>query len=274
MKQANVFLAVLITISFAVVGKAANYFEVGTVWTYKESVAGQVFHTNVSLIEAKDVDGNDCYMVVTDGVELDWEGNVKSGSDHRCEGPLLKVDGERVYYFNTKEEVNDWDLAYDFSLVPGEGCFIKEWINRPDENNNSLPQREYYFKFDEMVPSVDPSMEWMVMKVFRTKEDSAADTNAVATEYWLPGIGDSGKFLGEYFFPDELSVADYSSSLIRVIDKEGNTVYGLNSSICPNVDDEAKAPVDIYDLFGRRIHNPTNGVFIRVKGSEVSKVRL
>lgn len=185
----------------------------------------------------------------------------------------ISTDGDKVYFLRPKYA--DWVPMYDFSLKPGESTEIAAYAFYTDE------PRMYTVTCEERRPSADyPGIEEMVMK--RTNypyTDYPAPFTEGEYEYWLVGIG---RTTGPYW---NIELAYNGSNMrdsIISVQSNGKTICSINNAEILgkasiediNADTQATEPVGYYDLQGRKVNNPTDGVFIRVQGSKAEKVRL
>lgn len=270
----NRFLLFIVTMMVCASGYAANYFERGTEWKYKEFENGQLCSTTVELVDVVDADGAPCYQEVRKSIVTDSSGNPVSDEVKTINGWLVKVDGEKVYLCSPWVSETQWQLVYDFSLQPGEGCLIKE-----TQLFSGEIRHEVYFKFIGMTKIKDYDVEVMELKVFWSEEESGDDSNAIDTQYWIPGVGSTFMFDGRYRyrFPDEEPAQYlYTSTLLKVTDAEGDVVveYRENSGIATVEAENADAPAAYYDLSGRRVANPGHGLYILRQGAKAAKVIL
>ncbi len=139
--------------------------------------------------------------------------------------------------------------------------------------------KEVYFKYIGMTQLKDYDVEVMELKVFWSEEESVDDSNAIRTEYWIPGVGSTVRFDGNYgyLYPgEEPEQYLYKSTLMKVTDTKGDVIveYRENSGIATVEAGNPDAPAAYYDLSGRRVANPGHGLYILRQGASASKVIL
>ncbi len=276
MKKLYVYLATL----FAVLAptslcRAANYFVPGTVWEYDELNGSGIDHETITLVETDRTASEGIYQLSIHHAASDHVGNREPDRDFEVLGNLIKVDGDKIYEFITRNETSDWYLIYDFSLTPGEGSKMWETRIYGPANDLALP-RECYFKYVGNSFSEKFNTTVMELKVFRSKEESADDANSIATELWIPGVGSTCYFDGSYFYPTELIAGGSSFMLLKVTDAQGNVIVERsdNSAVETVETTDADSTSEHFDLQGRRVEHPSSGIFIEKKGRKVRKVAL
>lgn len=243
------FLLFIVTIVVCASGYAANYFEPGTVWEYKETNMGRIYPCTVTLVDAVDADGAPCYKVVKEYIETELSGTHNYIEPKPISNQLVKIDGEKVYICFANRDDSQWLLIYDFSLQPGEGCLIKEtkryWWDY-GSGPELQPQKEVYFKFIGMTKHKNYDVEVMEMKVFWSEEESGDDSNAICTHYWIPGVGSDFTFDGDYMYlyPDQWGQSSFYSWLMKVTDAKGDVVVEYHKYSEPAWDEVENAFVD------------------------------
>lgn len=273
MKKLSLLLINLMSVAIA---SASNYFVPGTVWEY--NIFNIVYFENRTIrlepLEETESDGGKIYRTIMHETFTDRSGNPLPDQETTIEGNLIKVDGNKVYEKVISMGKADWQLIYDFSLKLGEGCLIKETAYS-SFGYNSDPQEEGCFKYveDSYLDKYDATA--MVLKVFRSFEDSIDENKAIRTYYWIPGVGSVDYFDGAYYFP--LIQVDGGlpyPSLTKVTDAEGNVIveYRAPAGIQAVEAADADAPAGYYDLQGRRVANPGHGLYVLRQGAKATKV--
>lgn len=268
-------LIVFITLIFVVGAiNATNCFEPGTVWTYQgRNNAWRLETRTITLNDATDPDENPCYRMDIKTLRFDHQDNPVSINDPK-DGWLIKIEDDKVYCYKPWASAPHWKLVCDFSLEIGQGCYVPQSDITEEYTDQPVELPDFYFKYVGDVAVEHYDIEAMELKVFRSEEESNDDANAIKTEYWFRGLGNLYDFTGNYNYSG--AAGYFALPLQKVVNKEGETLleYKDHSGITPEKADELHLPAAIYDLLGRKVNNPTDGVFIRVQGSKAEKVRL
>lgn len=252
---------------------ATNYFVPGTVWEYQMpgDPGPQVIY---SLSETDETESEGIYQVVFQYPHYDRYGNTDGVTEGG--GIPVKLEGEKVYAYVTWGGNTGWQLIYDFSLKPGEGCWIKETANYATSEGMHVNE-DLYFKYVGNVYNEWYDTEVMELKVFRTEEESTDDSNSVFEVYWIPEIGSLDDIFGHYRYPEEKDMCSGPGTyLTKVTDADGNVIveFGKRSGIGAVEAEDCDAPAAYFDLHGRRISNPGHGLYILRHGEKASKVIL
>lgn len=125
-----IFLSLL---SFCLPIKATLFFQDGIKWITEyyssSSFTPIIFDQTVEYYKTDNIDNSErgflCWVT----------------SDRKEKGELeIKIENEKVYFKNTKTSEIEWYLFYDFSLKPGEGCYI---YSPNSFDSDGLPYKTY-----------------------------------------------------------------------------------------------------------------------------------
>lgn len=227
-------------------------------------------------------DGEACFqeqvhLVRQEYVENSYDGETTvKQSDYL--GKYIKVDGDKVYACSNQDEHANWQLIYNFSLERGEGCMMPATTQRyVPKGDDIIENRELYYKFVSYEPVEKYEDLAMLVKVFESEEDSTDESKAIASEYWLRGIGGLWNFTDPYYYyiGDGLLCSDSYMYLKKVTSNNGNIIAVYDKAGIEEVSAETtEVDAVYYDLSGRRVECPDRGIFIEKKGNQVRKVAL
>lgn len=170
----------------------------------------------------------------------------------------IKVSGDKVY-LNELTMEEEWQLLYDFSIMPGE---FKEVVTP------RLPKCIWY---DSVYCISKQSGE----------EDGLTRVDLVETRFkdattwepthghWILGLGNEKGI----FTQSAYNYSGYYPMIMRNVTLNGNLIYaGVMSSI-NNTDDNSAMLQQYYDMMGSRRQNVDEpGIYVRVRGNKAEKI--
>lgn len=268
---------------------AQNYFQPGTTWFYSVVPWWPDVYSDdtIQLIEAVNQDGEKCFQEKIHNISPTVVGTPPNEQFVPVEkdymGDYVKVDGAKIYACSPQSEKAEWRLVYDFSLEQGQGCSIPARIHKIHLDLEGYPIEDYdcdcFFKYEEDAYLEQYATEFMKINVYESEAESADEANAIWTEYWLKGLGGRDFFISprEYHIPRDGGWDGFSYPKLQcataangdVIVKDSDWT-GIEEVSADRVETEAV----YYDLSGRRIERPANGIFIEKKGNQARKVAL
>lgn len=249
----------------------------GTTWIYAiESWTNpSSFIDTIQLVNAVNQDGESCLQE-----KIYEEGPNGSNT---TDGSYIKVDGAKIYACSPQSEKAEWRLVYDFSLEQGQGCSIPARIHKIHLDLEGYPIEDYdcdcFFKYENNAYLEQYATEFMKINVYESEAESADEANAIWTEYWLKGLGGRDSFISarEYHIPRDggwdgfsypkLQCATAANGDVIVKDSDWTGIEEVSA-------DTVEAGAVYYDLSGRRVKRPANGIFIEKKGNQARKVVL
>lgn len=237
--------------------------------------------------KAVEMDGkqwNEVRVIKTIEHDLDWT-NFFNPKDENILVALIREEDRKVYsrvlskrHFDKVEDIRPEDyfevLAYDFSNIDNEFAFCQE-------------PRVVNFKITDIDKIENSDNEYKRWTALYQKQNNILDEPYEVYQY-AEQIGVTHPFIRSeifyYPFYEPQANGDVPPVLRYVTEGEDNTIIyeGVGGhklwqvtesvdNVC--VDSDTSAPVEYFDMQGRRIERPTPGtIAIRRQGSTVTKV--
>lgn len=209
----NIILLILAFIPLLMNGQ--NYFTDGMKWRtqlYGTHEPEPVITIEVVTIE-KTLDDN-CFNM------------YRSYEDNTSERELIaviKIDDSKVYFKLNGFNSSEWYLFYDFSLKPGEGCFIYSPF---PTSKDSGPYKSYIKcigideKFNE---------DWNLLRLEEYTDDSCL--NILGDGSWIIGLSSFNGILYNNRFD-----VDGGGSILLDVSDNGRIIYSHQSGILETTD--------------------------------------
>jgi len=132
---------------------------------------------------------------------------------------VIKKEESKVYFNPNGYKSSEWYLLYDFSLKPGEGCFIYSPLSFSED---SEPYKTYVKcigideKFNE---------NWSVLRLEEYTDDSCL--NIIGNGSWIIGLSS----LNGILYNNRFEVDGFGSLLLEVSDNESILYSNMQSGI-------------------------------------------
>lgn len=151
---------------------------------------------------------------------------------------VIKTEESKVYFTPNGFKSSEWYLLYDFSLKPGEGCFI---YNPLTFTEDSKPYKTYVKcigideKFNE---------DWSLLRLEEYTDKSCL--NLIGNGSWIKGLSS----LNGILYNNRFGVDGFSSFLLEVSDNERVLYSNIPSGILETTDTSIpNIKVDGLDLY-------------------------
>lgn len=151
---------------------------------------------------------------------------------------VIKTEDSKVYFTPNGFKSSEWYLLYDFSLKPGEGCFI---YNPLTFTEDSKPYKTYVKcigideKFNE---------DWSLLRLEEYTDKSCL--NLIGNGSWIKGLSS----LNGILYNNRFGVDGFSSFLLEVSDNERVLYSNIPSGILETTDTSIpNIKVDGLDLY-------------------------
>lgn len=151
---------------------------------------------------------------------------------------IIKTEESKVYFTPNGFKSSEWYLLYDFSLKPGEGCFI---YNPLTFTEDSKPYKTYVKcigideKFNE---------DWSLLRLEEYTDKSCL--NLIGNGSWIKGLSS----LNGILYNNRFGVDGFSSFLLEVSDNERVLYSNIPSGILETTDTSIpNIKVDGLDLY-------------------------
>lgn len=137
---------------------------------------------------------------------------------------VIKTEESKVYFTPNGFKSSEWYLLYDFSLKPGEGCFI---YNPLTFTEDSKPYKTYVKcigideKFNE---------DWSLLRLEEYTDKSCL--NLIGNGSWIKGLSS----LNGILYNNRFGVDGFSSFLLEVSDNERVLYSNIPSGILETTD--------------------------------------
>lgn len=176
---------------------------------------------------------------------------------------LIKTEDSKVL-FKPKESISsEWYLLYDFSLKPGEGCFIYTPLVIKED---SIPAKTY-IKCIGIDDNFDDE-KWRLLLLEEYSDDSY--TYFLGEGSWIDGLSSMNGFLYNNCF----EVDGGTTKLLEVSDNEG-IIYSNNQSGVSEITDSSNPDIkidglDVYISVGEELL----GSLYSLSGTHIGNCRL
>lgn len=233
---------------FPFVMNSQDYFTDGMTW--RMHVTGTTSPTPTSSIELVTIEkmpDADCFNMY-----YSREDNL---SDRKLVAVIKSEDG-KVYFKPSDVMDSEWYLAYDFTLNPGDGCYIYSMLQT---SIDTLPYKSY-------IKCVGRQENWENRQFDLLQVEEHTDHNCsfvIGSGAWLAGVSSMNGILYNNRFGDD----GRSSTLISVENSNNQILYSNPQAQTSDISDIADDFIKVKDLdLYITVKNTTSGTIYTQDG--------
>lgn len=262
MKKLILLISIILT---ALPSVARNFFIPNTTWDiYADPLCGTEpgYDKQWSYFIGPDtvIFGQKCnFLDTTDYLD----GSIRS----KAECMYVYADGDKVFAL-PDTTINEWFLLYDFGLQPGECCEVMTCYPHSETQRNGV-----YISYIKCIERKKSNRwgGWPVLVLEEYGDPGCTQRCSFMPGVWYDGIGDerctymnSGfGYVGGTLFVESVKINGVELN---------EATHSIVSVDCDDRDEILQDDV-IYDFCGRRVSNPTSGVYINASTKRPVVVR-
>ena len=238
---------------------AQDYIKEGTVW--HTSVVGTQDPNATESIVTTEIIGD---TLVNGDSGLKVYSSIESGP--RWLDAIIKIEESKIYSWS--HALQQWILAYDFSLKQGEGCYVGNMKGPLSEYNKDRNTFVKCINISNAIVYKGEQGDVMELPVLSLEEyDSDKCENLLGKGSWIVGIGSTQGFLSNNYFEKDgigsilLDVWNSNELLMSMTNPTGIKDVSINR--CKSAD-------TIYNLNGEKCKTPRPGHLLYItKGKKI-----
>ncbi|MDE6331126.1 MAG: hypothetical protein K2L80_00835 [Muribaculaceae bacterium] len=189
----------------------------------------------------------------------------RSYENHTSDRTLIasvKTEESKVYFNPIEGKSTEWYLLYDFSLKPGEGCFVYNPLTLSDE---SVPYKTYVKCVDIDEKSNE---QWSILRLDEYTDNSCS--NLIGNGLWISGLSS----LNGILYNNRFGVDGFGSKLLDVSLNE-RILYASSQSGISEITDssEPNVRVDGLDIY-ISVNDDTYGTIYSQSGMHIGNYKF